>query len=250
MPKLPAPVGCSLVFFALVGILAALLLPAIHAAREAARRMSCCPKQLTLAFHNYHDTYGSLPPAYTVDENGNPLHSWRVLLLPFMERHDLYKKIRLDEPWDSPHNSQFHKHTPFFTCPSRPEKEREDGLIPYQMVIGPDTISDGPNCVKFSEITRKSSEAILFVEASVPVPWMSPQDVPQSTLVNGVVSSVPKRDGTVVQGIGSPHHVKSRIGAYVAMVDGSVTFFYADKVTPEILLEMSRIRDTNPLEQP
>ncbi len=248
MPKLTTSAMYPLAFIAIVGILAALVLPAIHAAREAARRMQCCPKQLTLAFHNYHDTYGSLPPAYTVDENGSPLHSWRVLLLPFMEQHDLYEKIRLDEPWDSPYNSRFHNSMPYYCCPSRPEKEREDGLAPYQMVIGPDTISNGTNCTKFSDITRNLSDTILFVEASISVPWMSPRDIPQSSLSNGVVSSVPKRDGTVIQGVGSPHHDKSRTGAYVAMVDGSVPFFYTDKITPAELLEMSRIRP--PAEEP
>ena len=84
-------------------IIVALLFPAAQAARAAAQRMTCCGhmSQLTLAFLVYHEVHGSFPPAYTVDENGKPLHSWRVLILPFIEQKALYDKIRLDEPWDS-----------------------------------------------------------------------------------------------------------------------------------------------------
>src|SRR5437867_7559265 len=64
------------------GILAALLLPAIQAAREAARRAQSSNnlKQIALALHNYHDVHGSFPPAVVTDANGQPLYSGRVLL--------------------------------------------------------------------------------------------------------------------------------------------------------------------------
>jgi len=61
-------------------------------------------KQIVLALHNYHDTYGQFPPAFIVGPNGKPWHSWRVLLLPFLEADATYKAYRFDEPWDGPHN--------------------------------------------------------------------------------------------------------------------------------------------------
>jgi len=77
--------------------------PAVIAAREAARRMQCtCHlKGLGLAFHTYHDAYGSFPPAYTVDADGRPLHSWRVLILPFIR---LVRKRHIFFSW-SPRES-------------------------------------------------------------------------------------------------------------------------------------------------
>jgi len=114
------------------------------------------------------------------------------------------------------------------------------------MIIGPDTISNGPNCTKHSD-ARYESDTILVVEASVPVPWMKPEDLPQSALKNGVVSSVPRRGKPVVQGIGSPHYNREHIfqkkivGANVAMVDGSCQFFTSE-MSPEELLEKSRFR--------
>ena len=88
------------------GILVALLLPAVSAAREAARRTQCMNhlKQVALALHNYHDVFQAFPPAYTVDEDGKPLHSWRTLILPYLEQAALYEQIDLSKPWDAPEN--------------------------------------------------------------------------------------------------------------------------------------------------
>ena len=239
--------GCIVITLLLMGAFA-LLFCAAQEAREDARRMQCIPKQIALVLWNYHDTYQSLPPAYTTDVDGKPLHSWRVLVLPFMEQNGLYNEIRLNEPWDSPYNSQFHDRMPSsYYCPSRPTEEQTKGLTPYQMIIGPDTISNGPNGTNFSNVTRDRGNTLLFVEASVSVPWMKPEDLPQSALKNGVVSLVSQRGQPVVQGIGSPHYhrrhfwQKKTVGANIAYADGSCDFFTSD-MSPEELLEKSRIR--------
>src|SRR5262245_15742705 len=86
------------------------LLPIGRYSPEAARRMQCSNhlKQIGLALQNYHDTFGSFPPAYIADSKGQPIHSWRVLILPFIEQRQLYDKYRFDEPWDGPNNSNLH----------------------------------------------------------------------------------------------------------------------------------------------
>ena len=227
----------------------ALLYPAVQAAREAARRVSCTPDMVRFALHTYHDKFGSFPPAYTTDAEGKPLHSWRTLVV--LNSYHSEFDIRLDEPWDSPHNSQFHdKLTSFhgLFCPSRPE-ECAKGLSHYRMIIGPDTISNGPNCTKFSDVTRGTSNAILVVETSVPICWMKPEDLPQSALKNGIVSSVPQRGKPVVLGIGSPHFsqaypfAKKIPKATAIMVDGLERVFSNKDTSPEELLEKSRIRN-------
>lgn len=93
-----------LVVIAIIGILIALLLPAVQAAREAARRVSCTNnlKQIGLALHNYADTYQVFPPSDTnkfesIEFIGDPrnrhLHCWRAFVLPFAEQTALHDQI-------------------------------------------------------------------------------------------------------------------------------------------------------------
>ena len=57
-----------------------------------------------MAVANYHDMYKCFPPAYVADESGRPMHSWRVLLLPFLSESELYNAYNFAEPWGSPNN--------------------------------------------------------------------------------------------------------------------------------------------------
>jgi prepilin-type N-terminal cleavage/methylation domain-containing protein/prepilin-type processing-associated H-X9-DG protein len=82
-----------LVVIAIIGVLVALLLPAVQAAREAARRSDCSNKlkQLGIALHNCHDTYNSFPPGLVDDDTGS--FGWAVAILPFMEQKNIYDNI-------------------------------------------------------------------------------------------------------------------------------------------------------------
>jgi prepilin-type N-terminal cleavage/methylation domain-containing protein len=98
-----------LVVIAIIGVLVALLLPAVQAAREAARRMSCTNKlkQLGLALHNYHDTHRTFPPGVLLFGSGAncpPMGgtnetgaSWLVLLLPYLEQQPLYQQFNFHQ---------------------------------------------------------------------------------------------------------------------------------------------------------
>ncbi|MBC8288680.1 MAG: DUF1559 domain-containing protein, partial [Planctomycetes bacterium] len=76
----------TLVTLAILAILTALFLPATRTPREASRRSQCKNnlKQIGIALHNYHEDHGAFPPAYTMDANGQPLHSWRTLILLYL----------------------------------------------------------------------------------------------------------------------------------------------------------------------
>src|SRR5882757_265195 len=90
-----------LVVIAIIGVLVALLLPAVQAAREAARRMKCQNnlKQFGLALHSYHDAYGRLPASYyrvwpppsgSTSTFGTPGWGWGTMILPRLEQQALF----------------------------------------------------------------------------------------------------------------------------------------------------------------
>jgi hypothetical protein len=162
-----------------IAMLAALLLPAIQAARTAAQVSMCANnmKQIGIAMHNYHDTYGSFPPAYVADETGQPMHSWRVLLLPFIEGGDmLYEQYNFDEPWDSPNNSSLSFMMPMvYRCPESFDTMDETS---YVVINGPGFIFDGESTSTMRDIIDGTSNTIMVVEAdATPVQWMAPHDV-------------------------------------------------------------------------
>lgn len=199
----------------LIPPLANMLAMHIVASRKAARRMQCSNnlKHLALAMHNYHDTNLEFPPAFSVDAGGKPLHSWRVLILPYVEAKSLYDAIRLDEPWDSEYNKQFHDKMPgVFRCPSRKsgDKNRDTG---YCLVVGEDTFgcADGKG-LTFGKITDGTSNTLMITERKAPVCWMAPVDITQEDACLGIN----KKD----EGISSWHDG----GINAAFGDGSVRF--------------------------
>ena len=140
-----------LVVIAIIGILIALLLPAVQAAREAARRMSCSNnlKQIGLALHNFHDSHSAFPvgspsktcPGY--EDIGPWQYRWGPLamLAPYMEQFNVYEALNLDVPLyghsGAPQKGPGYgvhpsnvvpvsQEIPFFYCPS----DRQEKVVP------------------------------------------------------------------------------------------------------------------------
>jgi RNA polymerase sigma factor (sigma-70 family) len=144
-------------------------------------------KQIVIAMHNYHDTHGSFP-ANVVDANGKPILSWRVQLLPFLEQEDLYKKFKLDEPWDSENNKPLLKEMPdVFKVGIEP---KDSTKTYYQAFAGPGTVFDPTQQIKITDITDGTSNTIGVVEAGPPVEWTKPAD-----LAYDPKKDLPKLDG-------------------------------------------------------
>ena len=75
--------------------------------------------QISIALQLYAAAHGGLPPAYTTDADGKPLHSWRTLILPYLEHQQLYESIDLAKPWDDPANAEACKAAlSVYQCPS------------------------------------------------------------------------------------------------------------------------------------
>jgi prepilin-type N-terminal cleavage/methylation domain-containing protein/prepilin-type processing-associated H-X9-DG protein len=121
-----------LVVIAIIGVLVAVLLPAVQQSREAARRASCSNnlRQLGVAFHNFHDTQGQFPPAYEsmpgafgppdpTTRDAGPGWAWGMLLLPYLEHQPLFELFDRRLPCWHAANAEFAT-TPVatFLCPS------------------------------------------------------------------------------------------------------------------------------------
>lgn len=207
-----------------MGVLVALLLPAVQAAREAGRRASCQNnlKQIGLAMHNYHSDYGTLPPAYTVDENGKPLHSWRTLLLPYMDQSALYEQIDLTKPWDDPINAKFNDiHIPTYSCPSIGQDLTS--RTTYQIVEDPRGLVIPATGRSFDQATDGTSNTLLVVESTEAeaVPWMKPQDLPLQSLLQTSNSTAHSRGRNAALGDGSVRYLSAELGAET--LEGLVT---------------------------
>ncbi|MCL2743796.1 MAG: DUF1559 domain-containing protein [Planctomycetaceae bacterium] len=184
--------------------------------------------RIDIALRDYQGRYGVFPPAYVTDADGKPLYSWRVLILPFLEEQELYNQFKLDEPWDSEANRKL-----LDACPSVyrcPQANAKPGMATYAMVVGPGTISDGPNSVSLEEITDGPARTILLAETLKRIPWTAPIDIPLSTLEAGI----DPHGG----GIGSNHPGL----AVVVFADRSVRPIY-DEIKPETLRALATIAD-------
>jgi prepilin-type N-terminal cleavage/methylation domain-containing protein len=107
-----------LVVIAIIGILIALLLPAVQAAREAARRIQCANhlKQIGLAIHNFHDSRGGIPPS-AVTQRGHA--TWLVLVMPYLEQTNLHSTWDMERTYYVQPLSAIQAQIPFYYCPSR-----------------------------------------------------------------------------------------------------------------------------------
>ncbi len=192
----------------------------IEASRNDVRTMQCRSnlQTISVAIHHYHIAHGSYPPAYTTDKNGRRLHSWRVLILPYLAQKHLYDQFRLDEPWNSTHNLRVARQTPYvYQCPSA---RKGDSIWPvftqYVAVVGRNTMWPGAKPIDPADIRRGDTHTILLVEwPDSNIQWSEPRDLPVAKLFL-LAESGPARQHTGEHYHSIPH---------VVFADGNVREF-------------------------
>lgn len=238
--------------FLVVGVLVALLLPNVSRSRPAARRSQCKYnlKQIGLALRGYHDAYGCFPPAYVADASGRPMHSWRVLILPYIDKSFLgneaqsfHERYRFDEAWDGPNNRHLESNNEFriFQCPSDSNNQASKSMTNYLAVIGPSAAWIGSEPTKVDDFPDGKSTTLHVVEvANSGIHWMEPRDLHFGQMT-------PSINSKAGQGISSAHGPvdgpgkgpQNGPGAFVLFVNGEVRYLSEAEMTSERLRALS-----------
>jgi hypothetical protein len=160
---------------------------------EDARWVRCASnlKQIGFALRNYAEDNGSLPPAYVRDKAGRPILSWRVLILPYLGREDLYRQVKLDEAWDSPSNLRLARQIPHvYQCPA--QKAVKEGETSYLAVVGAQTAWPGHQGRRLPPLTRVPGKILVVEATGYEVSWMEPRDMPFADAAVGVMKGYGK----------------------------------------------------------
>ena len=117
-----------------------------------------------------------MPPSYTVDPNGRPLHSWRTLILPYLEQESLYKSIDLSKPWNDPLNAK--ASGTFVSVYHCPEVVGRNNTTTYLAIVAPNGCFLRKESRLLAEITDAHGWTLMLIEAGEEnaVPWMAPVD--------------------------------------------------------------------------
>jgi hypothetical protein len=178
------------------------------------------------ALLDHNEDRGRLPPAATYGPDGQPLLSWRVLVLPYLGERGLYDQFHLDEPWDSPHNLTLLSRMPAVYGPPRWKSKKVPAHHTLcQVFTGERTVFRGRESLRVPrDIPDGTGNTILIVEAGKPVPWTKPEDIPYDPH-----GPLPDLTGLFEDGV------------RVCMVDGELRF--VTKETREELIRRAIVPD-------
>jgi hypothetical protein len=211
-------------------------------------------RQIGLALHNFHANYDQFPPAVIQGPDGKPWHSWRVLLLPYLEQIAVYNQYRFDEPWDGPNNIKLLDRMPdVFRDPIHGDAPTR--FTHYAALVGEATAFPPSGAILrhanapvplplgrgsagstgLRDMTDGSSNTIVVapVAPDRQIPWTKPEDIAVGSGLPGL-----GRPG----GIAAPY--LARVGpdghraAPVLFADGAVRAL-TDTIDPEVLAALA-----------
>jgi hypothetical protein len=167
-------------------------------------------KKIGLALHNYHDTYGHFPPAAITDNKGKALLSWRVAVLPFVGEEELFKKFKLDEPWDSKHNKALLKQMPKVYEPVS-KKGRKAYATFFRPFVGNGAAFEPNQPIRITGFTDGTSNTFLVVEAGDAVPWTKPNEIDYNPKKLPKLGAMFDDGFNALFGDGSVHFIKKKV---------------------------------------
>lgn len=204
----------TIVVLFILMVLLALMMPAVSRSRYAARPVQCRHnlKQIELALSQYQYDHGVYPPAFTTDETGRRLHSWRTVILPYLDQNQLYQSVDLTKAWDDDSNKLLEEaFLATYRCPAANIRRAQ---TTYLAVVTPQSVIRAPQSLSKSEIKDGPSKTMVVMEVpdTQAVPWMSPSDADEETVL-----SIKRSTRTAHQQ-----------GMTILMADGTVRFLPSD----------------------
>ena len=126
--------------------------------------------EIELAIRNHETANGKIPSNRKLSPESKHIYSWRVDILPYLDRPDLFEQYRFDEAWDGPNNKKLHNQMPKeLACPCHPSSSHTI----YKIVTGPGTVFD-----EATPATNRAGPTIMLIEDSEsPVCWLEPSDL-------------------------------------------------------------------------
>lgn len=213
--------------FVVFGILVALLLP-----DQSRPFLSGCDrqcgenlKQIALGLHAYRERHGSFPPSCLVDKDGKPSHSWRVMVLPYLEHKDVCDQYRFDAPWNGPFNAALAYARPWVYYCVGDRKSLEPGSLAanYFAVTGPGTVWTERPSERPSQ-AQEPNRILVMEAAGTGIHWMEPKDL----TIDELLAKAGSESGIQFPGNHREHGVRA------ALTDGSVIFI-PKRIPPDLL---------------
>jgi type II secretory pathway pseudopilin PulG len=174
-----------------IGLSVSIIGPAVQTARAKSLKQKSAEnlQLIAQAMQQYHAQHGSYPPAYTVDAKGKRMHSWRVLLLPFLGERALYQQYDMTQPWDGPTNSMLVSRMPAVYASPGDDTAKTTFETSYVVVVGKNTIFPGATSVTMDKVTDGLANTLLVVESTESgISWMEPKDLDASKMNYGINS--------------------------------------------------------------
>ncbi|TWU00756.1 hypothetical protein Pla52n_41250 [Stieleria varia] len=173
-------------------------------------------QEIATALNAYADEFGTYPPAYTTSANGTPLHSWRVLILPYLDEVELYDQFDLSKPWSDEANMSVAYQMPGVY--EHPDTNAVGySMVPaYYYLTGPGTLFPKGKPLGPEDVKDNGSQTILVIEGRPTISsgmWTEPVDMDYGKMQGLVGGAVGIEPGGWIPG-----------GVAMATVDGRAHF--------------------------
>jgi hypothetical protein len=223
-----------------------LVLPAAKAARETARCMQCENrlKQIAMGVSLYHDAHGCYPLPCTRDKLGRPMHSWRLLILPYFTSRNVDGNYDRNEPWDSPGNRKaLAEFRHVYCCPTAEGWPPRSTTTNYVAVVGrrPDWRHVDASQKNLDSQQQKADTFLIVEMANSEIQWSEPKDIYLDDLpaLRSLIANSPHRRS-------NGYFCRETPAINAVLIDGDMLFLFPRDSTPNVLTSLKLLLPPDP----